>query len=155
MMTDAEVRAALNNRQAFSLTDYGEARGEPEIGRVAVAHVIDNRVKAGKWGPTHKAVCLWPAQFSCWQPVGGAMNYAVVMAMARDFLGDRPVALPASLQRCVEIADAVIAGKSADPTGGACFYLTHTLYATDPPKWALAMTMTVQIGEHVFLAERA
>ncbi|MBC8157732.1 MAG: cell wall hydrolase, partial [Alphaproteobacteria bacterium] len=48
-------------------TVWGEARGEDEIGKIAVAHVIKNRAKHPKWwGKTIMEVCLKPWQFSCW-----------------------------------------------------------------------------------------
>jgi spore germination cell wall hydrolase CwlJ-like protein len=47
-------------------TIYGEARGESPQGRIAVAHVIRNRIHARHRGRTVAAVCLANKQFSCW-----------------------------------------------------------------------------------------
>lgn len=47
-------------------TLWQEARGEPPVGREAVAHVIVNRLKSGRWGHTYGQVCLAPFQFSGW-----------------------------------------------------------------------------------------
>lgn len=149
-MTDQEVKSALNDRQVLGLTLYGEARGCDDAGRRAVASVIGNRLKTGRWGKTYRSVCLWPMQFSCWQPIGGAANYAVVMAQARNLLGPTPAVLPASLRACIAIADLAIAGKLEDSTAGATNYLTEILYANHPPTWALRMHQTVRIGGHLF-----
>jgi spore germination cell wall hydrolase CwlJ-like protein len=149
-MTDIEVRAALNDRQVFGLTLYGEARGEKDEGRRAVANVIHNRLLAGRWGKSYRSVCLWPWQFSCWRPVGGPANYAVVMAMGRALLDPAPTVLPASLRACVALADKAMAGELEDSTRGAIYYLTEALYATAPPTWSLKVTRTAQIGAHVF-----
>ena len=150
-MTDLEVRAALTERQAFGLTLYGEARGEDEAGRRAVASVIVNRRATGRWGKTFRSVCLWPAQFSCWLVIGGAANYACVMSAARALVGPDPHILPASLTACLALADRAMAGKIEDTTGGAQFYMTSELYRNAPPFWALKCEMTVEIGRHLFL----
>ena len=149
---DPAVKAALNDRQAFALTVYGEARGERQCGREAVAAVVRNRLRTGRWGKSYHSVCLWPAQFSCWWPNGGLANYAVVMAMARCLLDDVPTVLPASLRACIAIADKAMAETLEDPTGQATHYLTEALYSTHPPAWALRLTMTTKIGAHVFFA---
>ena len=49
-------------------TVYGEARGESDQGRAAVAHVVLNRFRSDKWfsAGTIEAVCRKPSQFSCW-----------------------------------------------------------------------------------------
>ncbi|OWA51662.1 hypothetical protein BV898_16139 [Hypsibius exemplaris] len=50
-------------------TIYGEARGEGERGKKAVAWVIKNRVDQGKayWGGAdYEKVCRMPGQFECW-----------------------------------------------------------------------------------------
>lgn len=149
-MTDEQIRAALSDRGVVGLTLYGEARSEPAIGRTAVASVIRNRLLSGRWGKSYRAVCLAPAQFSCWKPVGGPANYRVVMATARALVEESPT-LPASLRACLEIADKAIAGTLPDPTHGALYYLTGMLYRTAPPSWALKCEMTAEIGRHVFL----
>jgi spore germination cell wall hydrolase CwlJ-like protein len=152
-MTDLEVRAALNDLQAFGLTGYGEVRGESDAGRRAFVSVVVNRVKTGRWGHTFKSVCLWPAQFSCWLAIGGAANYACVMSVARVLVGPDPHILPASLKACLALADLAMAGKLEDTTGGATNYLTELLYANHPPTWALHMKQTARIGGHLFFRD--
>lgn len=43
-----------------------EARGESQEGQLAVAYVLLNRKKDGRWGNSLTSVCLAPYQFSCW-----------------------------------------------------------------------------------------
>jgi hypothetical protein len=47
-------------------TVWQEARGEPEEGQRAVAHVIVNRLRDGRWGKSLASVCLADRQFSGW-----------------------------------------------------------------------------------------
>src|SRR5512134_3045692 len=60
------MRIRFDDLSVMARTVYGEARGEPHEGRLAVAHVILNRARAGGWfGAGVSEVCL---QFSCWNP---------------------------------------------------------------------------------------
>jgi len=54
--------------EIMAKTIYGEARGESRQGQKAVACVIFNRFRSGKWfaAKTLAGVCLKPLQFSCW-----------------------------------------------------------------------------------------
>ena len=61
-------------------TIWGEARGEGEPGMTAVAHVLLNRLKDGRWGTALGSVCLAPYQFSCWNI--GDPNRARMLAFA-------------------------------------------------------------------------
>lgn len=57
----------LSDLETFALTLYGEARGEPIAGKVAVANVILNRWHTGyRHKMNVKDVCLDKWQFSCW-----------------------------------------------------------------------------------------
>ena len=60
--------------ELVGLTLYGEARGEPIEGIVAVGCVIRNRVK---FEGSFYAVCLKPRQFSCWNQ--DDPNYSVLL----------------------------------------------------------------------------
>jgi len=57
---DAEDRDYMIRTIAF------EAASEPEEGKIAVAHVILNRIKSGGWGDSIKAVVTSPWQFEPW-----------------------------------------------------------------------------------------
>lgn len=127
-------------------TLWGEARGEPDKGLIAVAWTIRNRVEMdlrndGKpdwWGEGYEMVCLKPKQFSCWNK--GDPNYAYLAGLkaipARDYV------------RMHEAATSVVGGHVADPTYGATHY--HAKSMRNYPAWTKGATMTIVIGGHVF-----
>ena len=125
-------------------TVWGEARGEPWEGMIAVAWVIRNRVdtdlgsdrKPDWWGEGYKEVCLKPYQFSCWRDIPTLYTKT-----------------PKDLGACYKAAEAVLEGIEEDPTEGATHY--HTIKkprwaSVWPPKWVKTLTSTVRIGGHVF-----
>jgi N-acetylmuramoyl-L-alanine amidase len=121
-------------------TIMGEARGEPEQGKIAVGWTILNRAKSGKWfggGGDIFAVCRKPYQFSCWNP--GDPNLSLI---TRARTGD-PV-----FDKCLAAAKQVLSGSVADPTGGATHYFANYISA---PAWAKSPAkLTIQIGVHKF-----
>src|SRR5688572_17412765 len=74
-MTIKPIDFTESDVDAMARTLYGEARGEPEAGQIAVAWVIRNRVttdlrgdkKPDWWGEGVQGVCVNPSQFSCWR----------------------------------------------------------------------------------------
>lgn len=120
-------------------TLWGEARGEPAKGLIAVGWVIRNRAdNPGWWGSSIETVCLKPKQFSCWNK--GDPNYPYLAGFkaipSRDYM------------RMHEAATAVVYGHEPDPTGGATHY--HAKNMRNYPAWTRGATMTVVIGGHVF-----
>ncbi len=66
-----ELRQAVPNydpeeRDYLIRTIAFEASGEPEEGKAAVAHVILNRKRSGRWGDNIKDVVTHPWQFEPW-----------------------------------------------------------------------------------------
>lgn len=116
-------------------TLYGEARGESEEGQDAVAHVLLNRVKDGRWGKTLAAVCLSRLQFSCWNAADPNRDF---MAVLQD---DTPTFL--KLKSVLDAAKAF-----PDPTKGATHYFSVTM--AQPPKWSIGATFCGQFGRHKF-----
>jgi N-acetylmuramoyl-L-alanine amidase len=120
---------------ALARTLWGEARGEGRRGLEAVAAVALNRRALGRWGADLAAVCRAPWQFSCWN--ANDPNRAKLLAVdARD-----PV-----FALCLEIAAEALAGRLADPTGGA----THYHAAGASPRWTRGLAPCARIGRHVF-----
>lgn len=119
-------------------TIWGEARGEGATGMQAVANVIANRVsQPGWWGTDWRSVCLAPYQFSCWNTNDPNL---VKLAMVTE-------ADPAFAE-ALSIAEMAVSGTLDDITGGATNY--HAVGIT--PSWASEMTVTTQIGRHIFYA---
>lgn len=132
----------------LALTVYGEARGEPIEGLIAVGCVIRNRVSRGKWGSTYKDVCLAPAQFSCWQPIGGAINYGVVQAVARQLEAGSEPSTPI-WKEIRAVARCIISGEFMDRVNGATHYYAASI-AT--PMWAAGCIPVCKVGNHLFFA---
>lgn len=125
-----------------AMTLWGEARGEPTSGVVAVACVLQNRVMDPKhrYGVGWKGVCLRPWAFSCWNPMDA--NYQKLL---------KPLAHggPLEWQICASTAAAAIGPEGLeDIVDGANHY--YNRYSM-PPHWAAAMVRTAVIGRHVFL----
>lgn len=120
-------------------TVYGEARGQPLDGLLAVANVIMNRVRRpGWWGSTVESVCLAPKQFSTWND--GDPNKAIIEAVKPgNFIFDV----------CRDIAARVIVGLARDPTGGACWYHSKGVQ----PQWSVGKTPSVVISDHKFFTD--
>jgi spore germination cell wall hydrolase CwlJ-like protein len=53
-------------RELLIRTVWGEAHNQPQVGRIAVAAVILNRLKTGRYGGSVRAVVLAPKQFEPW-----------------------------------------------------------------------------------------
>lgn len=117
-------------------TIWGEARGETEQGRLAVAWVIKNRVeRGGWWGTTARAVCLHPWQFSCWNE--NDPNRAKLEALPTD----DPL-----FQECLWAALSAFLEKEPDPTDGSCHYKVIGA----PASWAAGKVPVCTIGRHQF-----
>lgn len=129
-------------------TIWGEARGEPVIGQVAVANVIRNRVEAGRWysaGPgtymghaippgSTAAVCLHPWQFSVWNEPDGERLWHTD---------------PGPLQK--RIAAQTLAHRYPDMLEGATHYYAPRGVRV-APDWSLGRKPVVEIGGHKFYA---
>jgi spore germination cell wall hydrolase CwlJ-like protein len=130
----------------MALTMWGEARNQGEIGMRAVGHVIANRRQAKTHGAfvTDTVSAAW--QFSCWNK--NDPNRAMMLAIE-----DLPEGGAAHRQwlAAKRIAAEVLAGRSADPTGGALFYHTTAVH----PAWSRGVTPVTQIGDHLFFRTAA
>lgn len=120
-----------------SMTVLMEASSETLEGQRAVAHVLVNRLKTGRWGPTLAAVCLAPSQFSCWNTNDPNRRRA---ATTFDFM----------LFPYEKIIKAARDRIDPDPTLGALYYFNPALAR---PTWAVSFIQTVSIGRHVFYKE--
>lgn len=133
----------LDDAKLLAICIYGEARGEKMEGKIAVANVIMNRVKAATWmGKTIEGVILKPKQFSCFNE--GDPNRLGLMAIAAQW--DKAFGKNKHLRDCCYIAEGVISGDIRDNTDGATHYKTITCHAS----WAASMQLTDTIGNHEF-----
>jgi len=129
---DAEERDYLIRTMVF------EATGEPEAGLAAVAHVILNRREIGRWGDHVKDVVTAPWQFEPWMTRRREMENLSVDDVR--------------YRRAARIADAVLAGETADPTEGATHFLNPVIVrerrSGSLPAWAQGKGHP--IGRHTF-----
>jgi spore germination cell wall hydrolase CwlJ-like protein len=154
MSLPTDLVAALTDPQLLTLTIYGEARGEPIEGQIAVGCVIRNRVHVGRWGASYAQVCLSPGQFSCWRPDGGAANYQTVRAAAERLARSTTLPDDAPLRQCAWVAQGVIGHWIQDTVREATHY--YAPEAMRPrgrvPAWAVGLTPVVTCGRHLFFA---
>ena len=124
--------------EIMARTVFGEARGEERLGKIAVAWVIVNRWKSGRWfaGDTLSATCLMPWQFSCWNPNDPMRPKIEAVTL------DKP-----SFRACTNVSLMVIADEYPDPTSGATHYYASHI---GTPVWAVGKTVDKTIGRHLF-----
>lgn len=150
----SDVIAALTDPQILTLTLYGEARGEPIEGQIAVACLIRNRTETGRWGASYAKVCLHPWQFSCWRPEGGQQNYDRVIGLAKELATSTHLPEDPQLRQCAWVAQGVIGHWIQDTTKDATHYYAPR-GMTPPervPAWAINKQPVVTIGHHLFFA---
>lgn len=135
ILTFAQQAANLTEIDVFARTIWGEARGEGLAGMQAVASVVMNRVASPRFPSTAKAVCLQPAQFSCWNEDDANAPKALAVG-ASD---------PAYMT-ALDIAQRALNGALGDNTGGALFYAVKSM----TPYWAKGAIVTAEIGNHRF-----
>lgn len=121
----------------WARTLYGEVRGEPWDGKVAVAWTIRNRVeKPGWWGRDIVGVCQKPWQFSCWNEKDP--NRAQLLAVTVK----HPV-----FRECLAAVAAVAGDLAPDPTKRSTHY--YASYIPEP-EWAKGKNPAIVIGTHRF-----
>ncbi len=120
----------------MAMNIYHEARGEPELGRLAVGHVVMNRVNDPRFPGTVCGVVMQggakktrSCQFSWWC----------------DGRNDRPTD-QRSWVDSHQLASRIFAGTTKDPTGGALWY--HADYVN--PYWRNQLRAGPKIGQHRF-----
>ncbi len=114
---------------------YFEARGETVKGQFAVAEVIMNRVKSGRFPGTACAVINQ----------GTGKKYQCQFTYTCDGHAE-VIAEPKAFARVGKIARYTLDGKAPKLTEGATHYHTTAVR----PKWAKVYTRTAKIGVHLF-----
>ena len=135
--------ASLTPIELLTLCLYGEARGESPSGKLAVAHVVLNRLAAApRYGKNIPEIILRPYQFSCFLDSDPNLRHLINMSLSGHY---DPV--------CYHIASLALDGYTIDPTGGANLY--HVEAMLRYPAWTQSPSVTVlmQIGNHLFYRE--
>lgn len=134
--TSGAAKMDWENLRCLALNIYHEARGEPLKGKIAVAHVVLNRVAARRFpgqvcavikqgGERHRHRC----QFSWWC----------------DGRSDRPRDV-AAWRESLLVALLIRRGATDDPTKGALWYHADSVH----PYWAKVFKKHTKIGKHIF-----
>ena len=126
-ITSSSSSSSSNNSSNVNLLArvvYGEARGEPYTGQVAVAAVVLNRVKSSKFPNTIAGV--------------------VYQSGAFDAVADGQVNMTPDATAKKAAQDAL---NGWDPSYGAIYYFNPN---TATNKWIWSRPMTVTIGKHRF-----
>jgi spore germination cell wall hydrolase CwlJ-like protein len=136
VVVQRRIRLAEENCLARAV--YFEARSESEMGQLAVAKVILNRVKSPNFP---KSICGVVYQ-------GSGVRNSCQFSFACDGLAD-DVKQPASWSRAKAIAQRAINNDPAVAMMGSA-----TNYHADyvKPKWAKTMRRLTKIGRHIFYA---
>jgi len=135
--------------ETLALTMWGEARGEPVEGQIAVGNVIMNRFLSNpKKYETVKGVCLERNQFSCWN--SDDPNRALILEVAEEF--HHPIIKDAMLRQCRFLANGIMGGMLVDVTSNALNYMTNKLFnGPHRPEWArIPKDNPIIIGNHTF-----
>ncbi len=128
----AQVKPAKNTPDGYSQNDvnlmanavYGESRGEPYIGQVAVAAVIINRVNSASFPNTVSGVIFEPGAFTA--------------------VADGQIYLTPNKQAKKAVMDAL---NGWDPTGEAEYYFNPD---TATSGWIWTRPQIKKIGKHIF-----
>lgn len=130
---ETDVRAAI---ECLALNIYFEARNEPTEGKLAVGHVVLNRVADRRYPDK---ICKVVKQ-------GGVKRRGKCQfSWYCDGLSDRPRNTRAWKESQV-LARVVFWGYSEDPSNGALWY--HADYVS--PYWRRSMEEGPKIGRHLF-----
>ncbi|NHN28319.1 spore cortex-lytic enzyme [Paenibacillus agricola] len=129
---DKNANLAPTNHLGLSTQDlnlmanavYGEARGEPYTGQIAVAAVILNRVKSASFPDTVSGVIFQPGAFTA--------------------VADGQIWLTPNENAKKAVLDAL---NGMDPSGG-CIYYFNPVTATS--KWIWSRPQVKTIGKHIF-----
>lgn len=113
-----------NDMKMMANAVYGEARGEPYVGQVAVAAIILNRVKSSSFPNTPSGVIFEPRAFTA--------------------VADGQIWLTPNENAKKAVQDAL---NGMDPTGGCIYYFNPD---TATSAWIWGRPQVKKIGKHIF-----
>jgi spore germination cell wall hydrolase CwlJ-like protein len=122
-----------------------EAGNQSQLGKEAVAHVIMNRVRDGRYGDGVQGVLTRKSQFEPW---GNPKTRQAMMATPTD---------SPRYQAANQAVERVLSGESPDPTNGATHFLNKATSAARgdsamrPGGWGRTGRDQVTIGGHTFM----
>lgn len=129
---------SMAERQCLALNIYFEARSEPLIGKIAVGHVVLNRMRDPRFP---ESACDVVRQG------GERFRYRCQFTWWCDGLSDRP-ANERAWRQSMKLAHLIYLGVLSDPSGGALWY--HADYVN--PSWSKDLVRRAKLGRHIFYA---
>ncbi|MED4581440.1 cell wall hydrolase [Brevibacillus choshinensis] len=117
-------RISANDLKLMANAVYGEARGEPYEGQVAIAAVILNRVKSPSFPDTPSGVIFEPRAFTA--------------------VADGQIWLEPNESARKAVQNAL---NGMDPSGGCTYYFNP---ATATSQWIWTRPQVKKIGKHIF-----
>jgi N-acetylmuramoyl-L-alanine amidase len=107
----------------------------------AVGHVIRNRKQVESHGAYVTDTVSAAFQFSCWNPDDPNRKVMLNIDALPEESEDHRLWMAAK-----RLADEILSGRSAYPTGGALFYHTTAVR----PAWSRGGAPIARIGDHLF-----
>jgi len=121
-----KVNILINELMCLSAIMFGEARGESDMGKVAVAYTAMNRKADPNYPKDICKIMKQPAQY--------------------DFLKKKGMPEEYQYKYLYPIAKAVMEGKIDDPTRGAKWFHTKQI----KPYWIKNKEIKLAVGNHIF-----
>ena len=146
MITFSEVerkRQMFDALTCLATAIYFEARGEPPVGRIAVAQTVLQRVYDHRF-PDNVCDVVKQGNYYSWdntKPIKWECQFTFWCDGKPEKIDDM-----LSWGFSLDIAEAVMAGYLFDVTNGATHY--HAYYVK--PSWSEKFTRTVRINDHIF-----
>lgn len=125
-----DLMSRADSQHCVASVIYYEALGESREGKIAVASVVMNRVKSGKYASTPCGVIYQKGQFSWINP-----RYRTRIYDARMW------------QESLNIAQLVLSGQVRDNTNGALYFHNYRVHPSD----IRSRRIVARIGRHVFV----
>lgn len=147
--TSAENLCTETNKQLSGRVVFGEARGEPFIGQVAVAWTIVNRVNNHQFDYPNTVYQV------VYQKHSGIYDYNT-MGSKRDTMlwNDAKSKNSTTYQNAIKASSGALCGTIKDPTDCALAYCAYDpCSATSSTKYAIAYNKK-KIGQHYFVCFR-
>lgn len=137
---------ALTPFELALTTLWGECRGEPVEGQIAVANVLRNRLRDGRWGRDYQNVILDWAEFSClWESLD-RVNFSKVLTFVARIR--RPETFDRREAQLRWIVQGLFADAILDNTYGSTHYYADYI---EQPFWAKPpATLAAKYGKHLF-----
>ena len=132
----------------MALNIYHEARGESEVGRLAVANVTMNRVNHRRYPDTICGVVQQGIHYTNWKGNRMPKRHKCQFSWYCDGKADT-VFENRAWANSLDLALEVMMGMHSDITKGATHY--YNPHKADP-SWAQQYAMTAQHGNHVFMS---